>query len=74
NAEQQAITDLAGGAGNSYAHGGFGHMSLLYETAWLKLFDSARMPTFELNLASASTGIRDVRSSASGCQFIICLI
>jgi hypothetical protein len=30
DAEQQAITDLAGGAGNSYAHGGFGHMSLLY--------------------------------------------
>ena len=33
NAEQQAITDLAGGAGHGNAHGGFGHVSLLYETA-----------------------------------------
>jgi hypothetical protein len=38
DAEQQAITDLAGGAGNGNAHGGFGHVSLLFETAWLKLF------------------------------------
>jgi hypothetical protein len=30
DAEQQAVTDLAGGAGNGNAHGGFGHMSLLY--------------------------------------------
>ena len=33
DAEQQAITDLTGGTGNGNAHGGFGHMSLLFETA-----------------------------------------
>ena len=36
-----AITGAAGQIGYSNAHGGFGHVSLLYETAWLKLFDRA---------------------------------
>ncbi|MFZ1246383.1 MAG: hypothetical protein WAR41_15075, partial [Azonexus sp.] len=52
NAEQQAITDLAGGAGNGNAHGCFGHVSLLFETAWLKLLVFARKPAFLITCVS----------------------
>src|SRR5574343_490642 len=58
DAEQQAITDLAGGAGNCNAHGGFGHMSLLYLNSVVEIVRVCSKPACVFQRSSAA-GTRD---------------
>ena len=55
DAEQQAITDLAGGAGDGNAHGAL-DMSLLNETAWLGCSVELGRPAETAELARGGRG------------------